>query len=243
MRLLTILFTLLVSSPYASARPDEDEDEGQSSTITSSATLACASGDAKSKYEFCSSSISSKIDECDDNDLACACTLANSGFNCLTFYCPTHTEAVCAGSLALHNLCALVNAPQPILTHLSCPSTIPDLLATLIPSPFRSLIPSDVESLLPSDINSRIPTVIPFFNGEETGVTSTTDGGSGGGQTGSGTAMQVPSQTGAAGANKGWTRGAGAGGGGEGEGLRVFLGVGIVVSIAVGWWAAYFLQL
>lgn len=98
MRLLTILFTLLVSSPYASARPDEDEDEGQSSTITSSATLACASGDAKSyvahsreqgmirtlthhsKYEFCSSSISSKIDECDDNDLACACTLANSGF-------------------------------------------------------------------------------------------------------------------------------------------------------------------
>ncbi|KAF2639057.1 hypothetical protein P280DRAFT_551095 [Massarina eburnea CBS 473.64] len=220
-----IIYTVLMAS-YASANPQTDDDSSDSSSITSSASLACATGETRTKYESCSSSISSEIDKCKDNDLVCACHLANSGFECLTSYCPTHTSAICQGSLVLQGLCGLAGATVPTLTHLSCPSSILDLLA--------SLIPSNVASFLPSDINTRLPSNIPFWNGgdafgipQETAGTPGSPGSTTGTVKGSGTeSPSAPKQTGGAGKGR-------VGTGKMGAGLLGFLGVGVMVSVGI----------
>ncbi|KAF2657437.1 hypothetical protein K491DRAFT_714466 [Lophiostoma macrostomum CBS 122681] len=189
MYVLPALSVILVACSRVVADDGEDNHDGHdSSTITSSATLECATGEAQTRYESCSSSISSKIDQCDNSDLACACSHANTGFgydsssaspsptptplnprqdsnpipSCLTSYCNTHTEAVCAASYLLNNFCAAVSAPGPTLTDYTCPGSLTSLLASVIPTDIESLISSDVDNI-PSDMP------IPFFNGNGDG--------------------------------------------------------------------------
>ncbi|KAL5380143.1 hypothetical protein DPSP01_007946 [Paraphaeosphaeria sporulosa] len=166
MRLYTFVSVALVASRHASAIPHEDEEHDEAATtITSSASLACGTGKAMSQWNSCSASISREIDKCDANNLSCACSHANVGFDCLTSFCPSHTPDICKASLAIHGLCALANAPTPTLTGITCPSDVPDLLASFIPSGVRNLIPLALTELLPSNINNNIPTDIPFWNG------------------------------------------------------------------------------
>jgi len=212
---IPILSAVLLASRYASTHAQND-NEDHLRTITSSAFLSCSTGDAQTyvhalhpiyiqaslivcrRYEFCSSSISSKIDECKE-DLGCACKFANQGFDCLTSYCPTHTQAVCEASLALSNICALVSCtlvhsldptskpanptpqqvqqPGPTVKDLTCPSTVTNLLASLIPSN----LPLNLASYLPSAING-IPSGIPVWNGPQQTVDASQTAGAAGGK-------------------------------------------------------------
>ncbi|KAF2796300.1 hypothetical protein K505DRAFT_401419 [Melanomma pulvis-pyrius CBS 109.77] len=149
---------------------------------------------------------------------ACATGDARS---CLTSYCPTRTEDVCAASALLEGVCALGNQPGPTLTDFACPSSINDFV--------KSLLPTDINSFIPSAVNSHIS-----GNGQnsdsEGSQTGTATQRSGGESTSMG--MTAPSQTGAG--NRGFKRRAG-----DAEGVRIFLGVGICVAITVAGLAAF----
>ncbi|KAL5376557.1 hypothetical protein PMIN02_011762 [Paraphaeosphaeria minitans] len=166
MKPYTFVSIVLVASRHASARPHGDEDPDEAATtITSSASLACATGEAKHQWDSCSASVSREIHKCGADDLSCACSHANVGLDCYTSFCPSHTPDICKASLAIHGLCALAKAPTPTLTGLTCPTHVPDLLASFIPSGVRNLISLALTDLMPSNINNNIPTDIPFWNG------------------------------------------------------------------------------
>jgi hypothetical protein len=142
-----------------------------------------------SRYESCSSSVSSKIDECDDSDVACACSHANTGFGyvlplihllqpkqksdtccrCLTSYCHTQTEAVCAASYILNNFCAAVSEPGPTFTDYDCPGSLTSILASVIPTSIEAIISSNV-----NNIPSGVP--IPFFNSNDPESAASSEG-------------------------------------------------------------------
>ncbi|KAH7122727.1 hypothetical protein B0J11DRAFT_581413 [Dendryphion nanum] len=221
------------------------QNNDQTSTITSSAHLACATGDSASKYSSCSSSISEKIDKCNDDDIGCACRLANDGFGCLTSHCRSHTEAVCAGSVLLSRFCGAFKQPVPSFTDYTCPSSINAIVNSIIQTDIDRGIPSDVASLIPSGVlpSGAIPSNvfasdIPYFNepqhpgphhGSKTvGVADVSTS----------FIIAGPGPTGGAG-RSGGALGLGLGLGREREGLNGFLGVGIVVAVAVGGLAAF----
>ncbi|KAF2811082.1 uncharacterized protein BDZ99DRAFT_295132 [Mytilinidion resinicola] len=103
-------------------------------TITS---FPCdTTGKSFSRYDACTSSLSSRAQSCTFTDAKCACSAASSGFSCLTEWCPSDTSAVCPASLFISSGCSLAGQPGPLFTHYSCPTTFGDDISSEFASLF-----------------------------------------------------------------------------------------------------------
>lgn len=116
-----LIASVVVLAPYL-VLADSSTSMGLMTSMATS--FSCDTGAPLSKYESCQSSVASHLDKCADNDGACACSLANSGFGCLTSWCPQFTPAVCGASYLFGEACSLASEPGPTFTQYSCPSTL-----------------------------------------------------------------------------------------------------------------------
>lgn len=105
------------------------------------------------------------------------------------------------------------------VTHLRCPTTIPNLLASFIPSEVRSLIPTALTGALPSDIIDVLPTEIVVWDGGGDVTTSS-----------EGSVAAIATATGIETDGIAPDSGSAAG---RIDGLEIVLGVGVGVSVVV----------